>query len=98
MKLLIIVLSRPVLPLPCSADNQPPQGFTALFNGKDLSNWKVPAGDNGHCKVVDGVLDYDAQSEASGEKNLWSQRECTDFVLQFYWRFKETPYTNPNVY
>src|SRR6266496_5871673 len=24
------------------------QGFTSLFNGKDLSGWKVPEGDNGH--------------------------------------------------
>ena len=23
-----------------SADNTPPEGFTALFNGKDLSGWK----------------------------------------------------------
>src|SRR5687768_10650140 len=26
-------------------DNTPPEGFTALFNGKDLTNWKgLPAG------------------------------------------------------
>jgi hypothetical protein len=24
----------------CAADNTPPEGFTALFNGKDLSGWK----------------------------------------------------------
>ena len=30
------------------ADNQPPSGFTALFNGKDFTGWKVPEGDNGH--------------------------------------------------
>ena len=35
-------------------------GFVSLFNGRDLSGWKVPAGDNGHWKVVDGVIDYDA--------------------------------------
>jgi hypothetical protein len=81
-----------------SADNQPPAGFVALFNGKDFSNWKVPAGDNGHWKVLGGVIDYDAQSEASGEKSLWTQKEYTDFVLQVDWRIKETPYTNPNVY
>ena len=39
-----------------------PAGFTPLFNGKDLSGWKVPAGDNGHWKVLDGVIDYDARS------------------------------------
>ncbi|MGH9370698.1 MAG: family 16 glycoside hydrolase, partial [Vicinamibacterales bacterium] len=39
--------------------------FVSLFNGKDLTGWKIPAGDNGHWKVVDGVIDYVAASEAS---------------------------------
>jgi hypothetical protein len=72
-------------------------GFTALFNGKDLSGWKIPPGDNGHWKVVDGVIDYDAESEASGEKSLVSEREFGDYVLRLEWRIKATPYTNPNV-
>ena len=41
-----------------------PAGYVSLFNGRDLSGWKVPEGDNGHWKVVDGVIDYDALSEA----------------------------------
>ena len=53
-------------------------GFTSLFNGKDLTGWHVPAGDNGHWKVVDGVIDYDAQSEAAGEKSLPTEREFGD--------------------
>ena len=44
------------------------KGFKPLFNGKDLSGWKVPEGDGGHWKVVDGVIDYDAQSEAKRDK------------------------------
>jgi 3-keto-disaccharide hydrolase len=79
------------------ADNQPPAGFTALFNGKDFSGWKVPQGDNGHWKLIDGVIDYDAESEATGDKSLWSEREFGDFSLQVDWRIKETPYVNPNV-
>jgi hypothetical protein len=74
-----------------------PAGFTPIFNGKDLTGWKVPVGDNGHWKVVDGVIDYDASSEATGDKNLWTEKEYGDFVLRVEWRFKETPYTNPNV-
>jgi hypothetical protein len=73
------------------------QKFVSLFNGKDLSGWKVPAGDNGHWKVVDGVIDYDAESEASGDKSLWSERSYGDFVLRVDWRIKATPYVNPNV-
>ena len=74
-----------------------PPGFTSLFNGKDFTGWKVPAGDNGHWKVVDGVIDYDAQSEAAGGKDLWTAAEYGDFVMRVEWRIKETPYTNPNV-
>ncbi|MGE0608242.1 MAG: DUF1080 domain-containing protein [Pirellulales bacterium] len=78
-------------------DGGPPEGFTALFNGQDFAGWKVPEGDNGHWKIVDGVIDYDAQSEASGEKSLWTEKEYGDFTLLVDWRIKETPYNNPNV-
>ena len=76
---------------------QPPEGFTSIFNGKDLAGWKVPQGDNGHWNVVDGVIDYDAQSEAKKDKHLWTEGEYGDFVLRVDWRLKETPYTNPRV-
>ncbi len=73
-------------------------GFTSLFNGKDFTGWKVPAGDNGHWKVLDGVIDYDAESEAPGnDKALWSEREYANFVLKVDWRIKSTPYINPGV-
>ena len=80
-----------------AAAAEPPPGFTSLFNGRDLSGWEVPAGDNGHWKVLDGVIDYDALSEATGDKSLWTQKEYGDFVLRVEWRIKETPYVNPNV-
>ena len=80
-----------------AAAAEPPPGFTSLFNGRDLSGWEVPAGDNGHWKVVDGVIDYDAMSEATGDKSLWTQKDYADFVLRLEWRIKETPYVNPNV-
>jgi hypothetical protein len=72
-------------------------GFTPLFNGRDLGGWKVPEGDNGHWKVADGAIDYDARSEAKGDKSLWSDRSFGDFVLRVQWRIKETPWINPNV-
>ena len=78
-------------------DNTAPEGFVPLFNGKDLHGWKVPAGDNGHWKVVDGVIDYDAQSDAAGDKSLWSDKEYGDFVLHVDWRLKEAPFLNKNV-
>src|SRR5687768_7603137 len=71
--------------------------FTPLFNGRDFDGWKVPVGDNGHWKIVDGVIDYDAQSEAAGDKNLWTVREFGDFTVKVDWRIKETPYLNTRV-
>jgi hypothetical protein len=83
---------------PAAPAAEPSPGFTSLFNGKDLSGWTVPAGDGGHWKVVDGVIDYDAESAATGSsKDLWSEKEYGDFVLRVEWRIKETPYVNPNV-
>lgn len=73
------------------------QGFLPLFNGRDLSGWKVPVGDNGHWRVVDGVIDYDAESEAKDEKSLWTEREFGNFVFKADWRIKSTPYVNPSV-
>jgi hypothetical protein len=78
------------------ASAQAPDGFTTLFNGRDFSGWKVPAGDNGHWRIVDGVIDYDAESEAK-EKDLWTERTYRDFTLRVDWRIKSTPYVNPNV-
>jgi hypothetical protein len=74
-----------------------PQGYVSLFNGKDLSGWKVPDGDNGHWKVVNGVIDYDAESEGKQSKDLWTEKAYKDFELLVEWRITSTPYKNPNV-
>lgn len=73
------------------------EGAVPLFNGKDLEGWKIPEGDGGHWKVLDGVIDYDARSEAK-QRDLWTAKEYGDFTLQVEWRIKETPWVNPNVY
>jgi hypothetical protein len=71
-------------------------GFRPLFNGVDLSGWVIPEGDGGHWKVLDGVIDYDAMSQAPGAKDLWTGDEFGDFVLRLEWRIPETPFVNPN--
>lgn len=63
-------------------------GYTKIFNGKDLTGWKIPDGDNGHWSVIDNVIDYDARSEAKEDKNLWTEKEFEDFILHIEWRFK----------
>lgn len=77
------------------ADPEP--GFISLFDGTNLDAWTVPKGDNGHWKVMGGVIDYDAKSEAKGEKSLVSKNEYGDFILKLDWRIKETPFINPNI-
>ena len=88
------------LMLPIAArggDNEPPPGFVALFDGRDLAGWRVPEGDGGHWKVVEGVIDYDAESQARRDKGLWTEREFGDFVLLVDWRLKDAPYLNEGV-
>ena len=63
-------------------------GYVSLFNGEDLKGWVIPEGDNGHWNVIDGVIDYDARSEAEGNKSLWSEKEFNNFKLHVEWRFK----------
>ena len=94
---MLLVALAALLPAAPVFAQAPPPGFVPLFNGNDFTGWKVPDGDNGHWKIVDGVIDYDAQSAAPGDKNLWSVGEYGDFVLRLEWRIKETPYVNPNV-
>jgi hypothetical protein len=80
-----------------SSAAQQKDDYVSLFNGKDLTGWAIPEGDNGHWKVVDGVIDYDAMSEAKGPKHLFTQKEYGDFTLKIDWRLKEAPYLNNNI-
>lgn len=79
-----------------SGETDPPPGFRSLFNGSDLSGWVIPEGDGGHWKVVDGVIDYDALSQAEGSKDLWTEESFGDFTLRVEWRLTETPFINHN--
>lgn len=95
--LAIAFMASTLLAQEYKADDRVPDGFTSLFNGNDFNNWKVPKGDNGHWKIIDGVIDYDAESEAPGNKSLWSEKDYKDFVMLVDWRIKETPWKNPRV-
>ncbi|QED37003.1 DUF1080 domain-containing protein [Antarcticibacterium arcticum] len=89
--ILIFLLGAFIFSHPLKAQNTSiyaQEGYVSLFNGKDLSGWKIPDGDGGHWSVIDGVIDYDARSEAKGDKSLWSEKEYKDFKLHVEWRFK----------
>lgn len=94
---LVLVLFLMVLMIVRAQDQKIPEGFVSIFNGKDFTGWVVPAGDNGHWKILDGVIDYDAESEAPKDKSLWTEKEYKDFTLYVDFRIKATPYKNPNV-
>ena len=72
-----------------AADNAPPKGFTALFNGTDLAGWeakpdpkaKARADAAEHWKIEDGVIKYDGKST-----HLWTKKSYGDFVLMVDWR------------
>ena len=91
----LAVALGPVVSTP-HAQVAPPAGFVSIFNGKDLTGWKIPEGDGGHWKVVDGVIDYDAGSEAK-DKNLWTVKAYKNFVAKIDWRIKATPFISKNM-
>lgn len=71
-----------LLVLPVAPDdpplNTPPDGFTALFNGKDTAGWKDSAG---HWTVKDGVLHYDGKGDS-----LVSAEDYGDFEMFVDWK------------
>ena len=64
--------------------NVPPKGFVALFNGKDLKNWKVDKDTAEHWSVKDGVLLYDGKGES-----LSTEKDYADFILCVDWKIEK---------
>lgn len=63
------------------------EGLPSVFNGKDLSGWKVPE-NNVWWKVKDGILQVRSDAEKKGS-TLWTEKEYTNFVMQFDFRLGE---------
>jgi hypothetical protein len=78
--------------LPLEGNQCVPNGMTSLFDGRTLDGWKVHPKSVGHWTVIDGVIDYDAKSEAPklDDKHLWTAKSFGDFELHVDWRIKET--------
>jgi hypothetical protein len=64
--------------------NQPPEGFTALFNGKDLTGWNVSEKNAQHWKVEEGVIVYDGKGSS-----LPTAEEYGDFELYVDWKIEK---------
>jgi len=61
-----------------------------IFNGKDLSGWQVPDGNDeaGWYKAVEGVLKIQSGSKKKGSI-LWSKKKYRNFVVEFEFRMGE---------
>jgi hypothetical protein len=72
-----------------AADNAPPAGFKPLFNGKDLSGWKVDEVQKKHWTVKEGgVLDLNPEGAPAGKDiTLWSKDEFGDVTIMLDWRW-----------
>lgn len=65
---------------------EPDVGFVSLYNGVDLTDWKVHDGLVGHWQPNDWRLTYDGQATGD-DKNLWSAESYGDFELIVDWRW-----------
>lgn len=65
-----------------AADNTPPEGFIALFNGRDLSGWNDDK--TGHWQAVNGELVYNGQGD-----HLVTAESYGDFVLLLDWKIQD---------
>ncbi|MBN1393934.1 MAG: DUF1080 domain-containing protein [Pirellulales bacterium] len=74
--LMMLALATPL----SAADNQPPPGFIALFNGKDLTGWKG---------LLKSPLDNPAKrAKLTPEQLVEAQREA-DEVMRQAWRVED---------
>jgi hypothetical protein len=75
-----------------AGDNEPPEGFSALFNGRDFTGWSAKQGKEEtdaekakwqeHWKIENGVIKFDGKGP-----HLWTAHKYGDFVLKVDWRF-----------
>jgi len=65
--------------------NVPPEGFTALFNGKDLTGWHTPPLVKEYWSIEDGVLKSPGLIENWGA-SLSTKKHYRDFILMLDFR------------
>jgi len=71
-------------------EQAPSPAFVSLFNGSDLKGWKTPEDVAWAWSVKDGVIRGITDPNAHG-KELWSEKDYGDFVLELDWRFPDPP-------
>ena len=95
LKLLSLCMAAGLAVVPgCAvpADKSPPDGFTNLFNGQDLTGWKDDG--SGHWRAEDGMIVYDGGGwqpapDTVFERNLRTEKDYGDFILLIDWKIEK---------
>jgi hypothetical protein len=61
------------------------RGFTSLYNGKDLTGWKLVGQEGRGYIIEDGLI----ECPADGGGNLFTEKEYSNFVFRFEFRLEE---------
>mgnify|MGYP001351600494 CR=1 FL=1 len=69
----------------CVSAARAEETFVPLFNGKDLSGWKVPE-NNVWYLAKDGILQIRSSPDQIGSV-LWTEKEFTNFVVELEFKF-----------
>lgn len=69
-------------PLPAGEVAAEDEGFVSLYNGVDLSGWRLTPEHEGHWKASGWMIDHDG-----GGADLWTEASFRDFVLVCDWRW-----------
>jgi len=83
--LLLCFVALPLTPKTATAQAIP-EGFQVLFNGRDLTGWKVPE-PNPFWKASDGVLVGESDEKLKGSM-LYTEKAYLNFVLEAEVRWK----------
>src|SRR5262245_19570078 len=81
--LAVVTLLLSCIFAPLRAGDEPPEGFESLFNGKDLSGWKVnQGGDMERWGAENGIL------YVSGRGGGWlmTEKEYADFEIRLEYK------------
>jgi hypothetical protein len=85
LPLFVLLCSTPTTPSADTQDKEPPAGFQALFNGKDLTGWKAYGGKMEVWGAEKGLL----YVQGGGGGWLLTEKEYDDFELRLEYKIPE---------
>ncbi len=83
-----------IVGLSCFSVNAQPNfgdDWIPLFNGEDLTGWRVSEAAAESWSVIDGVINCDPRTQLSGDRDIWTEESYGDFILYIEWRITDAP-------